>query len=455
MASYELHKILNNPTTSTVWESSFNEDGTTLVIGETVIGNTSFPGSFYAYSISYSPEGQIVSIAPKGSLITGSSNEKLGRVVGINTTGDQIVISSDVSLFKIYSYSSNAWNQIFDTGVTVSPTPTYQLVYDSEFRYIVGNSGTDVFFYRYDGSTWTIPVNTLSPDIQNLLVDLVSFDISDSNVIAPITDPIFIVSSTDGRIRLVDLTIGSTVTFPEITKYYNDNDYLVTRVGINRAGTHVAVSYIYNLTYFVDVFRLNATVWDLQNTFSFGTVAGFAGVIDVTFGGTLVENRIKTFSFDIYPPSGLINAVSNQTVYGIYEYNGTGYSQTLSFITKLQAAGASDANIGAKVMAMSYDFKRSSIPFFTTTVMNAISTQGITGIGGFNMAGQSLAIFSNSNAVGIGDIVEIGDDGEAIESTVPPVVVVPTPTTISTFQRTVVVIATFMTIAFAFWFFFM
>lgn len=356
MASLDLFKIVANPTSDTSYTTSVTPDGSTVAVGQRKIstGGPDFPGEFFCLTVN----GR--NVTAKGSHIPGVANEHLAKFIAISSDGTKIAVSSNISYFKIFEYNpgSSSWNLIYDTNVVINPNDHINQFYcDSDLRYICGVAGSDLFFYKYNGTTW-LSVTPLSngPTV-----------ISISNII--VTEPIIGALYSNGLVNYVTFTDPSGLNvITDITKYHDGSTYLCTNLNINREGTHVSVSYVTSSTYFVDIFYLDGGSWTLQETIDMGSAGGFTGTISTIFGHELTTNNRPTrLGFSVYPPLNLPSLITERDVYGIYDYNldNTEYQQTFFPLQKLTDKGISSPTLGTVLMSASDTFGLVAFPFGT------------------------------------------------------------------------------------------
>lgn len=356
MTSLDLFKIVANPTSETSYTTSVTPDGSTVAVGQRKIsiGGPDFPGEFFCLTVN----GR--NVTSKGSHIPGVANEHLAKFIAISSDGMKIAVSSDISYFKIFEYNpgNSSWNLTYDTNVVINPNDHINQFYcDSDLRYICGVAGSDLFFYKYDGTTW-LSVTPLSngPTV-----------ISISDII--VTEPIIASLYYNGLFNYVTFTDPSGLNvITDITKYHDGSTYLCTNLNMNREGDHVAVSYVTSSTYFVDIFYLDGGSWILQETINMGSAGGFIGTISTIFGHELTSNnRPKRLGFSVYPPLNLPSLISGTEVYGIYDYNldDEEYQQTFFPIQKLANKGISSPTLGTVLMTASDTFGLVSFPFGT------------------------------------------------------------------------------------------
>lgn len=432
--TYQIHKILNNPTSTTGFNPAFNKSGTRLIIGDGQLPDfttgitPSADGMFKVYRIMHDSRRHIQSFSQLGPTMTGSDLEGLGNNVGINSAGTLIIASSNKTIFNIYKYnlSSNTWNIVFSPGENHGIPGIFFVGgfrYDSQFRYIItaalfpgigGDVTTQLLCYQRTGpNTWSIPTYTTEQNFLDMFIRIRGLSLSDISAKPDITGPVIAQlqkgdSDSHTVVSIIALKETEAVPYGSITTYDNSDDYQQLTIGINKKADRLAITYFKN-----DLVEAQIYKWD-------SNINNWAPLILISLTPTLPFSYALSYIYlsdkmtGEYPAKFCLSmnySISADPIYGVYGYNTTSgtYEQEVSFSDKLIAiAGDNPLPLGFLGSYVSDDFTtiatsfvgpdqdNSSGPPFGPAYYPTTPAPGITNVGDIMSEGISLALFINA-----------------------------------------------------------
>lgn len=431
--SYQIHKILNNPTSTTGFNPALNKYGTRLIVGDGQLpdfntGNTpSADGMFKVYRISHDPRRHIRSFSQLGPTMIGSDLEGLGNSVGINSTGNLIIASSNKTIFNIYKYNTvtGSWDIVFSPGENHGIAGNFFIGgfrYDSNFRYIItaalfpdiNGVTTKLLCYKLTGpNIWTRPAYTNEQDFIDLFIQIRGLSCSDILSQPDITGPVVAQlqkGDSDNHVVVSVIAIKETEAVPygSITTYDNSDDYIQTSVGINKKADRLGVTYFKDNMVQAQIYKWDSNIenWVTQNLIQLNPVLPFAYPLSYIYlsdemSGEYVSKFCLSMNYSI----------ASDPIYGIYKYNTDteAYEQEVSFGDKLIAlAGDNPLPMGFLGSYVSDDFNTIATSFvgpdpdpqnnppFGPANYPTTPAPGISNVGDIMSQGISLALFINA-----------------------------------------------------------
>lgn len=471
--AYEIHKIINNPTSTTGFNPALNSTGTRMIIGDGQLPDFSTGitppsnGMFKVYDIKHDSRRHIRSFTQLGPAMTGSDLEGLGNSVGMDSTGNLIIASSNKTIFNIYEYNqlNNSWNILFSPGENHGISGDFFVGgfrYDSQFRYIItaalfpdinGDVTTRLLCYQRVGpAAWSQPFYTYTQDFLDMFIRIRGLSSSDILAEPDITGPVIAqlqVGDAPNHVVVSVIALKSTEAVPRgnITMYNNSDDYQQIAIGINKAATRICITFFKDNQVQGQIFTWDSNIedWVPQILIQLDPVLPFEYPLPYVYLSDEMSAGNPEYVAKLC--LSMNYSISADPIYGIYEYNSDSgeYEQKVSFSEKLTAvAGNNPLPMGFLGSYVSDDFNTivtsfvgpddnpSSGPPFGPAYYATTPAPGITNVGDIMSEGISLALFIKSTNVNTPTIPN--------PSIIPPDTAAPAPTTgtgISTTAKTI------------------
>jgi hypothetical protein len=437
MHSYEIHKIINNPDPDFAYQPALDRLGETMIISDQILpdfNNNGAPrsaaGSVKVYRLIYDSYNHLSGMYQLGQTLTGTADENLGKMCGIDATGQLIIASSDTHLFKVYEWNSSTvqWDLLFTPGTSHAPPPgsavggfrvdtTLDNILIAYVDY--SNGDTTARFYRRSGDSWLEPNYATLQAFSDRFNNVRGLWISDTKDIAGFPTPIAVhlyapPMTNDIYLRITALAENAATPYGTITTYDNNaTDYSGLSASISPNGNIIAISY-----------------WDKNDL----VIKLRFYKVDSVPAWTMVHEEIFTPANNTYEQSGSIRmsdeyhtnglpkkftmsatyTLSVDLMYGIYKLSddGTEYTQETSFVEKIrQLADELPVMNGFLDAAVNHDLNKvvttivgadpdaNSGPPFGPIVQESIPQPGVHSdvIGNFANEGLGLVVFVSAS----------------------------------------------------------
>lgn len=425
---YQINRLLNNTASSNMFNAAVNSDGTRFIVSDMHLPDLSTgspipqTGSFKVYDVKYDANMHVSSMSQIGQTVVGATDESLGMGVGISADGSMVLATSNTEVFKVYSYNraTSNWDVIFSAGATSGlGGETLNIMgirYDLDFKVIMtANVSTEgntrlVYHVKNETGAWECPAFSTDPVLLERYGRIRGLWMTDDS--SPIVAHLHATNPETSAVRILVTKFNADgfSDYGSITEFASDVDtnvYKGISVTINRAGTHIGVSYqkdgkVYLKIYAVDV-DLN---WNMVKMFSFALdTPNSEKSSQVIFDDSIVGDAAGIPGKMMI---AVINGFSSDKFYGIYtnschpvthEYST---SQDVSFGQRLDSLSGNACEFVSFAGTVSKNFKTvltafagpaSGLPFGPAHYPS-FPVAGVNNLVDFDSEGISLALFA-------------------------------------------------------------